>query len=198
MPKDRCAIPEALKRSTLVEAGHRCAIPVCRQVPVEIAHIVPWSKVNEHSPDNLIALCPTCHARYDKGEIDRKSMLQYKSNLEVLNGRYTDTERQVLKIAAKTWNSSKSGHTEKYPVPKYMQRVFGEMGASQFERTSVPEGMWWILSNLLDDEIIVITPYCMTTGECSGKCGPTSDGGHLMLTDKGMRLVGRMVSAEPL
>jgi len=30
----------------------------------------------------LIALCPTCHARYDKGEIDRKSILIYKEQLK--------------------------------------------------------------------------------------------------------------------
>jgi 5-methylcytosine-specific restriction endonuclease McrA len=45
-------------------------------VPVEIAHIVPWEKVKEHTFDNLIVLCPTCHTRFDKGEIDRKSMLR--------------------------------------------------------------------------------------------------------------------------
>jgi 5-methylcytosine-specific restriction endonuclease McrA len=76
MPENRPAIPAALKRQILVEAGHRCAIPVCRQVPVEIAHIVPWEKVKEHTFDNLIVLCPTCHTRFDKGEIDRKSMLR--------------------------------------------------------------------------------------------------------------------------
>lgn len=69
-------------------------------MPVEIAHIEPWAKVREHAFDNLIALCPTCHARYDRGEIDRKSMLQYKANLTVLAGRYGDVERRVLRLFA--------------------------------------------------------------------------------------------------
>lgn len=73
----------------LVEAGHRCAIPTCLASPVVIAHIVPWAKVREHAFPNLIALCPTCHARYDRGEIDRQSMLQYKANLAALNSRYS-------------------------------------------------------------------------------------------------------------
>jgi len=94
----RPAIPRQIEREVLLEAGHRCAIPTCRQTPVEIAHIVPWEKVQEHTFDNLIALCPTCHTRYDKGEIDRKSMLQYKSNLSILNGRYGDLEQRILRL----------------------------------------------------------------------------------------------------
>src|SRR5262245_61660937 len=81
MPGQRPAVPADLERRVLVEAGHRCAVPVCKQTPVELAHIVPWSQVKTHQFDNLIALCPTCHTRYDNGEIDRKSMLVYKTQL---------------------------------------------------------------------------------------------------------------------
>jgi hypothetical protein len=41
----------------------------------------PWSEVKEHRFENLIALCPTCHTRYDQGTIDRRSMLVYKALL---------------------------------------------------------------------------------------------------------------------
>ncbi|MDV9190764.1 HNH endonuclease signature motif containing protein [Streptomyces sp. SR27] len=67
-------------------------------MPVDLAHISPWVKVKEHTFENLIALCPTCHARFDRGDIDKRSMLQYKSNLDVLNHRYSDIERQVLRF----------------------------------------------------------------------------------------------------
>jgi hypothetical protein len=65
---------------------------------VEIAHIEPWSKVKEHTFDNLIALCPTCHTRFDSptGEIDRKAMRQYKANLGILTSRYGEIERRFL------------------------------------------------------------------------------------------------------
>ncbi len=96
----RPAIPRQLQRDVLIEAGHRCAIPTCRQTPVEIAHIVPWEEVKEHTFDNLMALCPTCHTRFDKGEIDRKAMRQYKANLSVLTGRYGDLEQRVLRLFA--------------------------------------------------------------------------------------------------
>ena len=53
-------------------------------------------KVKVHAFDNLIALCPTCHTRYDTGGIDHRAMLQYKANLSVLSGRYGEVERRVL------------------------------------------------------------------------------------------------------
>jgi HNH endonuclease len=90
-------LPRAIERAVKVEAGHRCAIPACGQHPVEIAHIEPRKKDGANDVfDNLIALCPTCHTRYDKGEIDRPAMRQYKANLSVLNGRYGDFERRIL------------------------------------------------------------------------------------------------------
>jgi hypothetical protein len=69
-------------------------------VPVELAHIVPWAKVQEHTFENIIALCPTCHARFDNGDIDLKSMQQYKANLAIVTGRYGELERRVLDIFA--------------------------------------------------------------------------------------------------
>ena len=79
---NRPAIPMELQRRVKVEAGHKCAIPACGNTTIELAHIEPWSKARTHEFHNLIALCPTCHTRYDKGEIDRKSMEMYKAALD--------------------------------------------------------------------------------------------------------------------
>ena len=98
--ESRPAIPMAIKRKILMEAGHRCAIPTCKQTPVELAHIVPWSTVKEHTFENLIALCPTCHTRFDRGDIDKKSIEQYKLNLNIINNKYGDFERRVLEFFA--------------------------------------------------------------------------------------------------
>lgn len=94
----RPRVPASVRRAVLVEAGHRCAIPACHQTTVEIAHIVPWSEVQEHREENLIALCPTCHTRFDRGEIDRISMQVYKANLGLLTSRYSDAERRLLSL----------------------------------------------------------------------------------------------------
>lgn len=92
-------IPRPLRRQVLVEAGHRCAIPTCRQTSgLEIHHIDDWAKVQEHEFENLICLCPVCHHRATVGEIDRLAMLQYKANLGVLHNRYGDFERRILEM----------------------------------------------------------------------------------------------------
>ncbi|MFF0556505.1 HNH endonuclease [Streptomyces sp. NPDC004266] len=86
MATSRPKIPSELRRRVLIEAGHRCAIPTCKSTPVEIAHIIPWAKVQKHEFKNLIALCPTCHTRFDDphSPIDRKAMRQYKADLNPL------------------------------------------------------------------------------------------------------------------
>lgn len=99
MTNGRPAIPRPLERAVKVEAGHRCAIPTCRQTSaLEINHIEPWSEVREHAFENLILLCAVCHGRYTKGEIDRLAMKQYKANLAVMNSRYGDLERRLLEL----------------------------------------------------------------------------------------------------
>ncbi len=92
----RQSIPAELKRRVLVEAGHRCAIPTCRYIDVDIHHIIPWSTAQEHTYENLIALCPNCHRRADHGEIDRKSLRIYKSNLRYTHDRFSQFEVDVL------------------------------------------------------------------------------------------------------
>lgn len=76
---NRPAIPKDLKMRISVESRHRCA--VCGGTSaLEIAHIVPWKKCKRHEEKNLILLCATCHARADRGEIDRKALQYYKEH----------------------------------------------------------------------------------------------------------------------
>jgi hypothetical protein len=90
----RPAIPAELRRQVLVESGHACA--VCKSRPVDLSHIEPWATVQEHTYENLIALCPNCHRDHHDGRIDRASLRVYKSNLIFLNSRYSEYERRVL------------------------------------------------------------------------------------------------------
>ncbi|MCX2181062.1 HNH endonuclease [Streptomyces sp. SKN60] len=83
MTTKRSAVPRPLARQLFVEAGHRCAIPTCRATPLEIAHIVPWARVRRHEFHNMIVLCPNCHTRFDRGDIDRQAMFRYKELLRL-------------------------------------------------------------------------------------------------------------------
>jgi hypothetical protein len=94
--ESRTPIPADIRRRVLVEAGHRCAIPACRYIEVDVHHIIPWSQCQSHEYDNLIALCPNCHRRADRGEIDRKSLFLYKINLRFAHDKYSQIEMDVL------------------------------------------------------------------------------------------------------
>lgn len=57
-----------------------CGTPL----PLEQAHVVPWSKSKEHSVKNLIALCANCHSRADKEKWGSKTLAKYKKNPFIL------------------------------------------------------------------------------------------------------------------
>ena len=97
---ERPAIPAAMRRDVLIESGYRCAIPHCRETQIDVHHIVDYAVVQEHTFDNLIALCPNDHRRVTNHEIPRKAIQQIKANLSVLNHRYSDLERRFLERAA--------------------------------------------------------------------------------------------------
>ena len=94
--ESRPPMPADLRRRILVEAGHRCAIPTCRYIEVDVHHIIPWNKCISHSYDNLIALCRNCHRRADRGGIDRKSLRLYKRNLQFVHDKFSQLELDVL------------------------------------------------------------------------------------------------------
>jgi hypothetical protein len=101
MAEGRPAIPTDVRRRVLVEAGHRCAIPTCRHIEVDIHHIIPWEDCQAHEYENLISLCPNCHRRADRGEIDRKSLRIYKASLRFTHDRFSQFEVDILFEAAK-------------------------------------------------------------------------------------------------
>ncbi len=99
MSEARAAIPADLERRLMIEAGYRCA--VCKTPePLQIDHIIEWSTVLKHEFQNMIVLCANCHARKknssDPRHINRASLQRIKSNLMLLNGRYSDLERRII------------------------------------------------------------------------------------------------------
>jgi hypothetical protein len=72
--------------AVLTEAGYRCAVPTCRTIlAIDLHHIVEVSEGGGHAVSNLLALCPTCHALYHRGTIQRDSIYIWKSVLVSLS-----------------------------------------------------------------------------------------------------------------
>jgi hypothetical protein len=86
MPQNRPCIPADIERQLLIEAGHRCA--VCgAELPLERAHIIPWSRSKDHSVENLLCLCANCHGRADAEGWGETTLRQYKQRPWVIRAR---------------------------------------------------------------------------------------------------------------
>jgi hypothetical protein len=84
-PKKRKTIPQAIRDAVLTEAGYRCAVPTCHTtLAVDLHHMIEVKKGGDNTVENLIALCPTCHALYHRGSIPQKAIVQWKQRIVAL------------------------------------------------------------------------------------------------------------------
>ncbi|HBA89465.1 MAG TPA: hypothetical protein DCZ75_16210 [Geobacter sp.] len=75
----RKTIPVDIKTIILHECGYMCANPACRSIiTLDIHHIVQVKDAGGNSADNLLALCPNCHALHHKGIIPKESIRAWK------------------------------------------------------------------------------------------------------------------------
>lgn len=82
----RITISNPIRVAVLTEAGYRCAVPTCRTIlAIDMHHLLPVSESGGNTIANLIALCPTCHALFHRGEISRDSIYAWKSLLVSLS-----------------------------------------------------------------------------------------------------------------
>lgn len=154
-----------------MEAGHRCAIPTCRNHPVQIDHIDDWSRVAEHRFDNLLALCGVCHDRKGNGpgQIDRKSLIGYKGNLGTVTRLYSDMERRIL---------------EDFAQRRHDGKPFGEI--------ELPYLMDFMVAHLRRDGLLHIVRQ--SVGIVFAGESPTG----YALTEAGEAFVDAMLAAEPV
>ena len=76
--KERPPIPADLKRQIRRKSFYGCVL--CGNPIIEYHHIKDWCIVKEHTADNLVALCPTCHYRATIGELTPERVTRLKMN----------------------------------------------------------------------------------------------------------------------
>ncbi|MBI3920036.1 MAG: HNH endonuclease [Armatimonadetes bacterium] len=98
----RKSIPAEIRRHILHEAGYKCANPACRTIlTLDIHHLDPVSDDGANTPENLIALCPTCHSLHHAGKIPISSLRTWKLLLLSLNEAYDRKSIDILIALAK-------------------------------------------------------------------------------------------------
>lgn len=105
----RVSIPVNIQTAVLTECGYRCAVPTCRGLlAIDIHHIVEVSQGGSNTLDNLIALCPTCHALFHRGTIKRESIGSWKIMICSLNGAFDRDSIELLNFLAVTQDNPPS------------------------------------------------------------------------------------------
>jgi hypothetical protein len=85
-PRERKSLSQRTRIVVLTEAGYRCAVPTCRGIlALDLHHIYRVSENGSDDPSNLISLCPTCHALYERGIISTDAIYVYKAMLVAIS-----------------------------------------------------------------------------------------------------------------
>jgi hypothetical protein len=88
----RKTVPLKTAIQVLTEAGYRCAVPTCRQIlAIDIHHMVEVSEGGGNDPQNLLPLCPTCHALHHRGTIPSDAIYAWKAIIVSLSQAF-DTQ----------------------------------------------------------------------------------------------------------
>ena len=85
----RTAIPIDVTTRVLYEAAYKCGNPRCRYpITLDRHHLVPYSKGGPNTADNLLAICPNCHAEHHAGRIPESTLRAWKMLLITVNEAY--------------------------------------------------------------------------------------------------------------
>lgn len=90
-------VPTSVKQQVLHESGYKCANPRCRYpVTLDVHHLEYVSAGGSDAPENLLPLCPTCHAEHHRGVIPTESLRAWKMLLITLNEAFDRRSVDIL------------------------------------------------------------------------------------------------------
>ena len=96
--KDRY-IPAAVRRTLRKETCFCC--PFCGSPILEYHHIIPWAKRQEHFPEDMVALCPTCHTEYGDNPLKRTRIKEIRDWwYEVIETKYGLLPGDAIRLEA--------------------------------------------------------------------------------------------------
>jgi hypothetical protein len=106
----RKAIPVDVSIRVLHEAAYKCANPRCRYpITLDRHHLIEHSKGGPDAADNLLAICPNCHADYHAGKIPMASLRAWKMLLVTINEGFSRQTVDLLLAVHKIGRLGLSG-----------------------------------------------------------------------------------------
>lgn len=106
----RKAIPVDVTIKVLHECAYKCANPRCRYpLTLDRHHLNEHSKGGSDTPDNLLALCPNCHADHHAGKIPIGTLRAWKMLLVTINEAFNRQTVDLLLAVYQTGRFALSG-----------------------------------------------------------------------------------------
>ena len=110
------SLSPTIRDAVLLEAGYKCANPVCRYIlPLELHHILWVKEGGGNEISNLVALCPNCHSLHTAGHIPKSAIETWKNLLTALNNPNRNTADLLLFL----YNEEKSLSNESDPTVRH-------------------------------------------------------------------------------
>lgn len=102
MQRKRRTLPIDVRRLVLHESGYKCGNPACHSIlTLDIHHLERVADDGVDTPENLLPLCPNCHALHHRGEIPLQSVRAWKMLLLTINEAYDRKTVDVLAALGK-------------------------------------------------------------------------------------------------
>jgi hypothetical protein len=173
----RKSVPEATRNLVLMEAGYKCANPICRHIlTLELHHIVWVKDGGENTADNLLALCPNCHSLHTARHIPELAIRTWKQLLVSLN----DASRVTADLLLVLYHEER--RIESAEDPTTVPPPF------RFTGDGLPA-----LSGLITSGIIEISKRYLG----AGMFGASMPSFNVKLTDKGKQFVQAWLEGDP-
>ena len=167
-----------VRDAVLLEAGFKCANPICRHILTLELHHIDWVKDGGGNvPSNLVALCPNCHSLHTAGHISRAAIEAWKSLLLSLNNPHRASADLLLVMYEEEQRVGQSASGESEPP---LFRFTGDGLA--------------ILAGLLTSGLIEITRRFSGASYFAGGGMPSFE---VRLTPAGRRLVAAWRGGTP-
>lgn len=96
-------VKPSVRQLVLHEAGYKCSNPRCRYpLTLDVHHLYYVSEGGSNLADNLLPLCPTCHAEHHSGVIPTDSLRAWKMLLLALNEAFDRRSIDILLVLAQS------------------------------------------------------------------------------------------------
>ncbi len=179
MSKKRVRVSDPVAHQVLIEAGYRCANPVCRQViTIDVHHLEQVKDGGGNKLDNLLALCPNCHALVHREKIPGRAIVAWKSLLVSLNNPNRTNADVLLALYDEQKRVDTESKTKKSVAPPF-----------RFSGDSLG-----FLAGLITSGLVEISRRFLGVSWGGGGVNPKFE---VRLTDKGMSLVTAWREGDP-